>query len=163
MVQTLMRSSHTGWGLASLASDAEDLGLLARYLRSALGSQVCPGQPRSASAAAAFFVSCVRGSARQASAALSSPWPAPLPSHTQGIALLGHSTGCQDIVRFLAVHGRGQAGMPPVLGAVLEVRPRLPGPGRQMAGQAGSAEGVAGQPDQAALAPTRTVPPHGII
>lgn len=46
---------------------------------------------------------------------------------TQGIVLLGHSTGCQDIVRYLAVHGAAKRGMPPVLGAILEVGPAWEG------------------------------------
>lgn len=154
MVQTLLRSSHTGWGLASLASDAEDLGLLARYLRSALGSQVRrladaawpalegrrgQGADEGRALRCWCLPGCLPGKSCRTSAAAppllpfilrphccSCTFPLACPACLQGIALLGHSTGCQDIVRFLGAHGRGAAGMPPVVAAILEVRWALP-------------------------------------
>ena len=40
LVQTLLSSSHTGYGTASLNTDAEELNCLAAHLRAEYGSQV---------------------------------------------------------------------------------------------------------------------------
>jgi pimeloyl-ACP methyl ester carboxylesterase len=81
LVQTLLSSSHQGWGLASLDSDAEELLQLARCLGEEHGSQ--------------------------------------------GIAIMGHSTGCQDAVRY-ALRWTEQrtrcsvSAVPPLLATVLQ-------------------------------------------
>ncbi|KAI7838132.1 hypothetical protein COHA_008063 [Chlorella ohadii] len=60
LVQTLLSSSHTGYGCASLDQDAEELHRLACHLRAEYGSQ--------------------------------------------GMVIVGHSTGCQDAVRYAQRH-----------------------------------------------------------
>lgn len=45
LVQTLLSSSHTGYGLASLDQDARELRQLAAHLKAEYGSQVRPRQP----------------------------------------------------------------------------------------------------------------------
>ena len=40
LVQTLLSSSHCGWGIGSLDQDAEEIHLLATYLRQNLNSKV---------------------------------------------------------------------------------------------------------------------------
>lgn len=40
LTQTLMRSSHSGWGIGSLEEDTQDLCLMAQYLGHALGARV---------------------------------------------------------------------------------------------------------------------------
>jgi hypothetical protein len=43
LVQALLSSSHTGYGLSSLDQDAEELHLLAKHLKAESGSQVRGG------------------------------------------------------------------------------------------------------------------------
>ncbi|PSC72892.1 UPF0613 -like [Micractinium conductrix] len=75
LVQTLLSSSHAGYGTASLDQDADELHQLATCLKEEHGSQ--------------------------------------------GVVILGHSTGCQDAVRYCQRH-RASADAAPLLGAVLQ-------------------------------------------
>ena len=75
LVQTLLTSSHQGWGLASLDQDAEELSQLAKCLRKEHSSQ--------------------------------------------GVIVAGHSTGCQDAVRYAQRH-KLDADAAPLLGVVLQ-------------------------------------------
>ena len=75
LVQTLLTSSHQGWGLGSLKRDADELLLLAQCLAADHDSQ--------------------------------------------GVVLVGHSTGCQDAVEYARRH-RANSTAAPLLGAVLQ-------------------------------------------
>ena len=107
LVQAQLGSSCTGWGLASLDQDAAELLLLARHLRAHLGCEVC-GEGRS-------LLRCGR--------CLSTPPPPP-----QDMVLVGHSTGCQDAVRYVQRHGHGAAPLPPAADAARLVGAVLQGP-----------------------------------
>lgn len=77
LVQCMMHSSLTGWGTASLDTDADDIHLLAQYLQ------------------------------KHAS---------------EGIVIIGHSTGCQDAVRYAQNRYKtvDKTVAPPLLGVVLQ-------------------------------------------
>lgn len=94
LVTPLLRSSHTGWGAASLDGDADDLALLADHL----------------------------GAGRGASE----------------VALVGHSTGCQDAVRYAGRHAATGPPSRPALDAVVLQAP------------VSDKEWLAGQPETAA-------------
>ncbi|EFN58570.1 hypothetical protein CHLNCDRAFT_140723 [Chlorella variabilis] len=75
LVQALLSSCHTGYGLASLDQDADELHQLATHLRAEWGSQ--------------------------------------------GMVIVGHSTGCQDAVRYAQRH-RSSSAAAPLRGVVLQ-------------------------------------------
>lgn len=113
LVQTLLSSSHTGYGLASLDQDAEELHLLAAHLKDAHGSQVGPAwggarqRWRPAPGARCLL--------RRRPLAGPSSCCAPV----QGFTIIGHSTGCQDAVRY-AQRYRSSAAAPPLQAVVLQ-------------------------------------------
>ncbi|KAI3436620.1 hypothetical protein D9Q98_006037 [Chlorella vulgaris] len=75
LVQALLSSSHTGYGLSSLDQDAEELHLLAKHLKAESGSQA--------------------------------------------LVIVGHSTGCQDAVRY-SQRFRSSTDASPLRGVVLQ-------------------------------------------
>ena len=108
LVQTLLSSSHVGWGLASLDSDADELHQLAVHLGKEYGSEVC------------MHAALLCPSPPLAQARTLSPFS---PLLTQGIVLVGHSTGCQDAVRYCQRHrgaGASAGAAPPLAGVVLQ-------------------------------------------
>lgn len=81
-MQPLLSTSLIGWGVGSLDQDADELSKLAQHLKSQFESEV-----RITSAGCA---KCTCHNQRQTS----------IPSAAQAFILAGHSTGCQDAVRF---------------------------------------------------------------
>ncbi|KAL4534639.1 hypothetical protein Ndes2437A_g05409 [Nannochloris sp. 'desiccata'] len=75
LVQTLLTSSHRGWGTSSITKDAEELNILCRTLRKEHKSE--------------------------------------------GVVIVGHSTGCQDAVMY-AENYKTDASAAPLLGVVLQ-------------------------------------------
>lgn len=116
LVQTLLSSSHTGYGCASLDQDAEELHRLACHLRAEYGSQVRgeskgldleeAGNDRGGSTCA--WAACGQLNAHaQPAFHLLLRMVAPRTHHScayrnylQGMVIVGHSTGCQDAVRY---------------------------------------------------------------
>ena len=117
-----------GWGTGCLDDDAEDLHELAKYLKEAEGSKV---------GGAYFSITChiARLFARFSMQLRCQAFHCAKPLCTkvqltavslllQGFILMGHSTGCQDAVRYAERHGASQDAAP-LLGVVLQAAVRL--------------------------------------
>lgn len=127
-MQPLLSSSYGSWGVASLDQDAGELLLLLTYLRSHQHSQVSSELYNKASEST-NAVHCRIIVAYMASAFAMCLWeeipppvlsfPKPLTCIAQGVVIIGHSTGCQDAVRYVARH-KEAADAARLLGIILQ-------------------------------------------
>lgn len=124
LVQTLLSSSHQGYGVGSLDKDADEIHLLAKFLKTVLHSEV----PNTSDAPAEY--------AAQSCTYVFSLWDTLLLSDrqqkgasvlVQAIILMGHSTGCQDAVRYAAKYGNA-ADAPQILAYILQAPVRTDSP-----------------------------------
>ena len=113
-----------GWGTGCLNNDAADLLELAKHLREAEGSKV---------GVAHFGITCLVARVLDAAAlpgialrraTLCQGCLTALSLLLQGFVLIGHSTGCQDAVRYAELHG-GSQDAAPLLGVVLQAAVRV--------------------------------------
>lgn len=142
LVQALLSSSHNSYGLSSLDQDADELHALAQHLKAEYGSQVgvgwvCVGwvwvevlvggvaQWHTAAASGTLLpIAAGMPLGRTAPQCLhllprASPLHHALCACQQGVVICGHSTGCQDAVRY-AQRYRASGAAAPLLGVVLQ-------------------------------------------
>ena len=117
-----------GWGTGCLNNDAADLHELAKYLREAEGSKVVVAQFGISYVIARLFA---RFSMELRCQAFLCAEPdctrvqlTALSLLLQGFVLIGHSTGCQDAVRYAEQHGASRD-TAPLLGVVLQAAVRV--------------------------------------
>jgi hypothetical protein len=98
LVQAQLKSSYDGWGVGSLTEDAKDLAMLLYRLAKGAPADEEDPKPRAEGSEGHF-------------------------ARSEGVVLMGHSTGAQIAVRFAKLFDaakRPERGLPPLLGIVLQ-------------------------------------------
>lgn len=124
-MQPSLQSTLQGWGVGSLDQDADDLLLLAKHLKADFDSQVrALAVSVRASLNVAAWLPHWQGSCNLHIHLLSLWCQKRISVELQAIVLLGHSTGCQDAVRYVESHSKAE-GAAQLAGVVLQAAVRL--------------------------------------